>query len=99
MTSEKSSGFESRLTRRMRPSASSRWNRCTTSTTCVTSRSRPCALAESVPPTVKRSEEHTSELQSRPHLVCRLLLEKKNVIDSKGKGINGIQTGRPDNLK
>src|SRR3989442_10617865 len=25
----------------------------------------------------KRSEEHTSELQSRPHLVCRLLLEKK----------------------
>src|SRR3989442_3994707 len=27
-----------------------------------------------------RSEEHTSELQSRPHLVCRLLLEKKNPI-------------------
>src|SRR5690554_7368456 len=26
---------------------------------------------------VDRSEEHTSELQSRPHLVCRLLLEKK----------------------
>src|SRR5690554_7252449 len=26
---------------------------------------------------VIRSEEHTSELQSRPHLVCRLLLEKK----------------------
>src|SRR3989442_10693126 len=30
---------------------------------------RPCRAA--------RSEEHTSELQSRPHLVCRLLLEKK----------------------
>src|SRR3989442_7969851 len=29
-----------------------------------------------------RSEEHTSELQSRPHLVCRLLLEKKNNITS-----------------
>src|SRR5690625_5895646 len=29
---------------------------------------------------VKRSEEHTSELQSRGHLVCRLLLEKKNII-------------------
>src|SRR5690554_7701243 len=28
-------------------------------------------------PEIKRSEEHTSELQSRPHLVCRLLLEKK----------------------
>src|SRR3989442_13048615 len=30
-----------------------------------------------LPPEMKRSEEHTSELQSRPHLVCRLLLEKK----------------------
>src|SRR2546422_4220074 len=29
---------------------------------------------------VLRSEEHTSELQSRLHLVCRLLLEKKNRI-------------------
>src|SRR5690554_7662713 len=28
-------------------------------------------------PAPLRSEEHTSELQSRPHLVCRLLLEKK----------------------
>src|SRR5215813_15430117 len=28
-------------------------------------------------PCRRRSEEHTSELQSRPHLVCRLLLEKK----------------------
>src|SRR3989442_5805694 len=28
-------------------------------------------------PCITRSEEHTSELQSRPHLVCRLLLEKK----------------------
>src|SRR5439155_14890936 len=30
-----------------------------------------------------RSEEHTSELQSRGHLVCRLLLEKKNKILGK----------------
>src|SRR3989442_2849717 len=29
------------------------------------------------PAMFSRSEEHTSELQSRPHLVCRLLLEKK----------------------
>src|SRR5690554_7753165 len=36
------------------------------------------ARAERSPSGVKRSEEHTSELQSRPHLVCRLLLEKKN---------------------
>src|SRR3989442_9251515 len=33
---------------------------------------KPCAVGMSA-----RSEEHTSELQSRPHLVCRLLLEKK----------------------
>src|SRR2546422_7691671 len=32
---------------------------------------------------VERSEEHTSELQSRLHLVCRLLLEKKNVHDKR----------------
>src|SRR3712207_7095354 len=31
----------------------------------------------------ERSEEHTSELQSRQYLVCRLLLEKKNNIDIK----------------
>src|SRR2546422_7187934 len=30
-----------------------------------------------------RSEEHTSELQSRLHLVCRLLLEKKKQIDNR----------------
>src|SRR3712207_8435932 len=30
------------------------------------------------PPSPERSEEHTSELQSRQYLVCRLLLEKKN---------------------
>src|SRR5690554_7428995 len=34
--------------------------------------------AEENPFASLRSEEHTSELQSRPHLVCRLLLEKKN---------------------
>src|SRR5687768_18362779 len=33
--------------------------------------------------TTDRSEEHTSELQSRLHLVCRLLLEKKKKITNK----------------
>src|SRR5207253_10664310 len=43
----------------------------------------PCSIAAcggaatAVPPPELRSEEHTSELQSRGHLVCRLLLEKK----------------------
>src|SRR5690554_7668711 len=36
------------------------------------------AMARTMDPhSASRSEEHTSELQSRPHLVCRLLLEKK----------------------
>src|SRR2546422_4301140 len=34
----------------------------------------------------ERSEEHTSELQSRLHLVCRLLLEKK----TRGEGGGGV---------
>src|SRR2546422_2576404 len=40
------------------------------------------SLPGDLPPAVVgavRSEEHTSELQSRLHLVCRLLLEKKNM--------------------
>src|SRR3712207_8351127 len=53
---------------------------------------REMALAHAVPSAVerayrrgdlfekrRRSEEHTSELQSRQYLVCRLLLEKKNI--------------------
>src|SRR5207244_13062527 len=35
-------------------------------------------VARRRPLTLRRSEEHTSELQSPDHLVCRLLLEKKN---------------------
>src|SRR2546429_5271705 len=38
----------------------------------------------------KRSEEHTSELQSRLHLVCRLLLEKKKT-DTNDRGTNRTQ--------
>src|SRR3712207_7351625 len=34
---------------------------------------------------IKRSEEHTSELQSRQYLVCRLLLEKKNKITNNNE--------------
>src|SRR5205814_2551109 len=33
-------------------------------------------------PTCVRSEEHTSELQSLRHLVCRLLLEKKKIVNA-----------------
>src|SRR3712207_8311034 len=36
-------------------------------------------VADGVVHAVERSEEHTSELQSRQYLVCRLLLEKKKI--------------------
>src|SRR2546429_3381273 len=49
--------------RRLYAARRQRYPRCQTA--------KPCHLA------VTRSEEHTSELQSRLHLVCRLLLEKK----------------------
>src|SRR5438045_4610383 len=58
---------------------------------------------------VPRSEEHTSELQSLRHLVCRLLLEKKkensrrqsrtnpkNKRTESGRTTRGISTERPD---
>src|SRR2546422_7830433 len=38
---------------------------------------RASLLGRQIGPALERSEEHTSELQSRLHLVCRLLLEKK----------------------
>src|SRR5690554_7208462 len=40
-----------------------------------------------LPGVAGRSEEHTSELQSRPHLVCRLLLEKKKKHISQSRSV------------
>src|SRR3989442_6658198 len=45
---------------------------------------------------VNRSEEHTSELQSRPHLVCRLLLEKKNSSRHAGAALYHSTTPQSD---
>src|SRR3712207_8513361 len=42
-----------------------------------------------------RSEEHTSELQSRQYLVCRLLLEKKKAAYKKGQAALLIQARQP----
>src|SRR3712207_7266713 len=42
-------------------------------------RTAPAAPAAPARRPARRSEEHTSELQSRQYLVCRLLLEKKNI--------------------
>src|SRR3989442_10863973 len=49
----------------------------------ATARSRARNLDRAV-----RSEEHTSELQSRPHLVCRLLLEKKKIYDGNPPSVD-----------
>src|SRR5690554_7700652 len=45
-----------------------------------------------------RSEEHTSELQSRPHLVCRLLLEKKKQPATSRQVCAPHHTPHPDYL-
>src|SRR5438105_11956345 len=46
-------------------------------------RARGIAVDHAAPGVDQRSEEHTSELQSRVDLVCRLLLEKKKKIKKK----------------
>src|SRR5437660_9089794 len=75
---------------------------CRPETACGTRsrRSRPSCPGHTGPrwPCVRaRSEEHTSELQSRGHLVCRLLLEKKK--PSELNAVNQLphdRPGRPD---
>src|SRR5205809_2799936 len=56
---------------------------CLAKLQCIGNRCSPICCNSNVPCAsgrcgLQRSEEHTSELQSRLHLVCRLLLEKKN---------------------
>src|SRR5690625_6088863 len=60
------------------------------STPCsATCESSPSGTKPSATTTIgARSEEHTSELQSRGHLVCRLLLEKKKECNEKKMEIN-----------
>src|SRR5436305_11145355 len=66
----------SSLPRFARPSAGS----CACTLSRRSSSRRWCPSGDRPLTTRHRSEEHTSELQSRPHLVCRLLLEKKKQI-------------------
>src|SRR5438067_9868978 len=58
---------------------SERWS---TAVPFACSGERYCAVPTIEPASVIRSEEHTSELQSRFDLVCRLLLEKKKKIQT-----------------
>src|SRR3712207_8004246 len=62
-----------------RPSPSCRASRrpAATRPTCTDERAHRATGGAHHVPLLRRSEEHTSELQSRQYLVCRLLLEKK----------------------
>src|SRR2546422_6277055 len=55
---------------------------CTTRGRRTTTRRSALAWEDRCDDPPSRSEEHTSELQSRLHLVCRLLLEKKKKTDT-----------------
>src|SRR5258708_25212295 len=49
-------------------------------------RGEPCSETPVIGKPLERSEEHTSELQSPDHLVCRLLLEKKKTTSTSAPG-------------
>src|SRR3712207_7330593 len=70
-----------RATRSARDSSSAEYCSLSSSCGCETTpaaiRPEPCPRTSWISVVNSRSEEHTSELQSRQYLVCRLLLEKK----------------------
>src|SRR5438105_12547700 len=53
-------------------------------------------LTQAMAPRASRSEEHTSELQSRVDLVCRLLLEKKKQQQTESRTVIRSQLGLMD---
>src|SRR2546429_6401190 len=66
-----------RVTDSVKFSACSSWPKAICGLTRKTQPPDDMRRGSTSPPYLRRSEEHTSELQSRLHLVCRLLLEKK----------------------
>src|SRR2546422_5264998 len=73
-----------------RPSVPMRMNALGAKSGDLAPRASTCHPSSKPPPAAApRSEEHTSELQSRLHLVCRLLLEKKN---NKRQFIQNVHT-------
>src|SRR5947209_20590144 len=60
------------------PAAFAQGGNTTTNTSSASARTVASGQKMTIKGVVTRSEEHTSELQSRQYLVCRLLLEKKN---------------------
>src|SRR3712207_8684588 len=76
--------FRSRAPSRLHVGSAPTWRRATSCRSSSSPRVRRTPSAtratQRALPTGRRSEEHTSELQSRQYLVCRLLLEKKTII-------------------
>src|SRR3712207_8858261 len=68
------------LFRSMSSNSPATWSTCAATSLQVSS---PVSSARPTPSGWARSEEHTSELQSRQYLVCRLLLEKKDMLHTK----------------
>src|SRR3712207_7140631 len=64
-----------------RPSPPAAWRASSGSTSTASISARSSRSTSARPRRRSRSEEHTSELQSRQYLVCRLLLEKKKKHD------------------
>src|SRR2546430_10373491 len=77
--------FRSRVGRKLGKTIGARRNRCRHQPKARGSTSPPASKSTgskrnfSGPAASRRSEEHTSELQSQSNLVCRLLLEKKQI--------------------
>src|SRR5256884_2582914 len=85
--------------RRRRCCSTPAWQRKKRSSSCNPAASRPARWPRAWPGNAAagsaRSEEHTSELQSRLHLVCRLLLEKKKKTHESQKAPTQATTRRP----
>src|SRR3712207_8239172 len=73
---------------RSRGSPTSPRSRCTRCAGCGSTSSSSSRSART------RSEEHTSELQSRQYLVCRLLLEKKTQVIHQDRSVLTAQIGK-----
>src|SRR2546422_7271580 len=84
-SSKRSTKKNERVYRMTCPGKRKLTSRCDVGAVATTSSRHPlCGMQAISRPSPNRSEEHTSELQSRLHLVCRLLLEKKTQLRCRG---------------
>src|SRR5690625_4970677 len=77
-----------------------RWIKCITPAKIIYHKppAKMSSADRMIPSELLRSEEHTSELQSRGHLVCRLLLETKKSLSSTSRTVSGQSPAAPQTL-